>query len=140
MQRETGNRSEALEELKMQISQLKQSKEEIVSRMNQQLDGSKAKMETVMQETESKMHELDERVSKTLELEQEVIDGILDEAKHNIKEMGSDVREDMKSQIAGELKKFEELKTYYSPEKLKERVKEISNHPGPNKKNNTSHT
>lgn len=128
LQKETEERAKALTELREELKEIRSLKEEFKNGLNKEEDRVHQKVKGFIEKAETKINELDERVSKTLELEQEVIDGILDDAKRSIKEIGNEIKQELKEDIQKELKKVDELKNQFSPEKIKERIQEVKEH------------
>lgn len=76
-----------LREYEASVSELRGTKETIIAEMNSELIRAKSNAQSVVDAAEAKIREIDERVSRTLELESNIAQGLLGDAESKIQAM-----------------------------------------------------
>jgi len=100
-------------------------KHQLFSETQTNMKDSRKEVEEFIAKAQSEIKRLDSRVTKTLELESEVIEDVMNEAREKIERVKFENEKDLKAQIAEEIRKFKILQKEIDPVKTKARIAEI---------------
>jgi len=100
-------------------------RQKLFSETHTTLKDSRKEVEEFIAKAQSEIKRLDSRVTKTLELESEVIEDVMNEAREKIERVKFESERDLKAQIAEEIRKFKILQKEIDPDKTKARIAEI---------------
>lgn len=88
--------------LSKRLSELGHLKEQLVSSLNTELIKTKTQNKQLLEEMNAKLSEMDDRINKTLQLENQIVEGLVKEAEQTVQKM---LKEE-----AGELAKINDVK------------------------------
>ena len=100
-------------------------KQQLLSETQTNLKDSKKEVEEFIAKAQSEIKRLDSRVTKTLELESEVIEDVMNEAREKIERVKFESERNLKAEIAEEIRKFKILQKEIDPDKTRAKIAEI---------------
>ena len=109
----------AMKDFEGKIEALENAKKTIMSEATAELIKSKSEMQDFLDNSREKMQEIDERVSRTLELESKIAEGLLKDAEAKIDEMALAKSDELAQRVEKELKSVSALKAEVDPDKIR---------------------
>jgi len=100
-------------------------KKNLLRDVNTTSSESKGEIAEFITKAQTELKRLDNRVTKTLELESEVIEDIMNEAKEKIERVKLDSQRELEEKINVEIREFKQLKKEINPEKVKKQIDDL---------------
>lgn len=100
LEEERKRHKQFMKDYEASMSGLKGSKDAMIAEMNSELIRAKSNAQAVIDTAEAKIKEIDERVSRTLELESSIAEGLMSDAEDKIKEMIDEKSEGVRFELA----------------------------------------
>ncbi|MBN2127729.1 MAG: hypothetical protein JW703_05085, partial [Candidatus Diapherotrites archaeon] len=97
----------------------------LISEMNSELIQSKSKIESQLTEMNQRRKEIDSRIKRTLDLEQKLVEGLMDDAKNKIDKMAEEREQETISLINSRMKELESMQKRFNPDELNVRMNEL---------------
>ncbi|MBI4053464.1 MAG: hypothetical protein HY394_05515 [Candidatus Diapherotrites archaeon] len=116
---------DAVKDFDGKIAALENAKKTIMSEATAELIKSKSEMQDFLDNSREKMQEIDERVSRTLELESKIAEGLLKDAEAKIDEMALAKSDELAQRVEKELKSISALKAEVDPGKIRAELDSI---------------
>ncbi|MFH1588009.1 MAG: hypothetical protein ABIA76_01570 [Candidatus Diapherotrites archaeon] len=114
------------------LDDLNKAKTSLITEMNSELAKEKNKMESFLDETRQKRKEIDERIKRTLDLEQKLVEGLLADAKNKIDKFADEKKNESLAEVRSKekeldakQKEIDSLVNRINPDQLNERMAEL---------------
>jgi len=104
---------------------LNNARNRFIQDMNAEMIKSKSKSEEFFSDSEQRMSEIEARLNKTLELETQIIDGLVKDAEDRIEHMVIEKNEDLENQLKGRLAELDKLAKLIEPQRVDSKLKEL---------------
>ncbi|MFH0955113.1 MAG: hypothetical protein V1777_03330 [Candidatus Micrarchaeota archaeon] len=111
--------------LSEQTQALKKQQKEELAEFNAELLKAQSRFEALISDSKQKLVALEERASKTLELETNIIEGLVADSQSRIEHLTIQKVDELASEVHQSLTEFEALKIQVNPEELMQKVREI---------------
>ena len=118
LEKKKAEQSDSLAEFESKLGELQNTKKQLISEMNSELIKSKSSAQEFIDKSAEKIREIDERVSKTLELESKIAEGFIKDAKDRIDEIVLQKIEALKEEIEREISGLKEIREKVKPESI----------------------
>jgi len=115
----------AVDELDSKLSDLNETKKEMISETNSELITMKSQMQEFLDSAKERMSEIDSRVSKTLELETKIAEGLIQDAEDKLNEIASEKGLELSKKVNASLANLEELEKKLDPEKIQSQLQKM---------------
>ena len=115
----------AMRELDDSLDSVKKTKTTLIMEMNSELIKSKSQAQEFIDKSERHLKEMDERINKTLELEKNIAEGMLQKAEQKIETMTIARADDIIQELQVELNKVKAVEKEVSIETLDEKIKRL---------------
>ncbi len=115
----------AMRELDDSLDSVKKTKTTLIMEMNSELIKSKSQAQDFVDKSERHLKEMDERINKTLELEKNIAEGMLQKAEQKIETMTIARADDIIQELQVELNKVKAVEKEVSIETLDEKIKRL---------------
>jgi hypothetical protein len=106
------------------MGELKTVKDNMISELNSDLIKAKSNIHTVLEDSELKLKEIDERVNKTLELESSIAEGLVGDAETKISGMVDDNSERVRQEADKAVVEVKKIRTEME-QQLKKKMDDI---------------
>ncbi|MEK6972807.1 MAG: hypothetical protein AABW72_02090 [archaeon] len=116
---------EILDDVERKKIELMQVKDRILADMNTELIKSKSEVEEAVGKIESHLQELDQRVERTLSLESEVVEGLVNSTEKKIVEIQNEKRQELTDAVSLEIKRIEEVRAKIDVDKITAKIKQL---------------
>jgi hypothetical protein len=113
----------AMAELASSLESVKKTKSQLIMEMNSELIKSKSQSQEFIERSEKHLKETDERINKTLKLEENISEGLLAKAEQKIEKMTIAKANDIIDELQIELNKIKSIEKEVSIETLDEKIK-----------------
>ena len=114
--------AELLNSINEKLSDLEKTKARLVSSMNAELINSKGKVDSFVQEAQKKLTDLDLRVTKTLELENKIAEGLLKDAENKISAIVDQKTSGIDRKINEKINELNSIQERVDPKKVEEKL------------------
>ncbi len=114
-----------LEKFKMLEEELKELKNSLIKEMNSELIQSKSDAQDFLESSKKRLEELDQRISKTLELQSNIVEGLIKEAEDKVSSIAVQKNTDLENEMKNKLSEMNELIKKLNPEKIDKKLKEF---------------
>lgn len=111
--------------LSEQTDALKKQQKDELAEFNAELLKAQSQFEETIADSKAKLTALEERASKTLELETSIIEGLVSDSQNRIEHLTIEKVDDLTREVRQALTEFEALRVQVNPEELLEKVREI---------------
>lgn len=111
--------------LSEQSQALKKQQKDELAEFNAELLKDQSQFEALISDSKQKLIALEERASKTLELETNIIEGLVADSQSRIEHLTIQKVDELASEVRQSLTEFEALKVQVNPEELMQKVREI---------------
>ncbi len=112
-----------LEEISRVLTEAKKTKSQLLVEMNSELIKSKSQAQEFMDKSEKHMQELDSRINKTLELEKNIAEGMLEEVEQKIENLTMTKANDLLEELEVELNKLKTIEKNINIESVEQKVR-----------------
>jgi len=100
-------------------------KTKLFSEVESSLQESRGDISEFTAKAQAEIKRLDSRVTKTLELESEVIEDVMNEAKEKIERVKLESQRDLEAKINAQIREFQQLQAKIDPVRVKKRIDEL---------------
>ncbi len=107
------------------VKELDEIRSQLISEMNSELIQSKSKIEAQLTELNQRRKEIDSRIKRTLDLEQKLVEGLMDDAKHKIDAIVEEREKQSLALIESKIKEINALEKKFNPDELNQRMNEL---------------
>ncbi|MDO8647232.1 MAG: hypothetical protein Q7R70_02345 [Candidatus Diapherotrites archaeon] len=104
------------------LADLEKTKSRLISSMNAELIMSKSKVEAFVQEAQKKLTDLDLRVTRTLELENKIAEGLMKDAENKISAIVDQKTYGIDKKISDKITELNSIQERVDPRKIEERL------------------
>lgn len=115
----------ALGDVEARIGDIQSTKQKLLQEMSAELIKSKSAAQDFLEQASLKMQEIDERVSKTLELQSHIAEGVIKDARDKIDTLALEKAEEIKKEIDVELKALREMKEKVNPDRINSQLDKL---------------
>lgn len=120
----------ASQALSIKLSELEKAKESLLSSFNSEMIESRSETKKLVEEMNQKLASMDERINKTLQLENQIVEGLVSEAEQRIEQMISEKEQGLSAQEEKLEKHMQErlqeaIPSEFTPEQLRQQMKEL---------------
>ena len=116
-----------IEEIKKELEELQETKKQLVAEMNSELLKSKSKVETFLDASQTKIKDIDKRVSQTLELESNIVETLSKNAEEKLDSasvgLQSRIEERFEERLASQKEKILEIESSLKGLKKKKKTR-----------------
>ncbi len=112
-------------EFESKLEELRTVKQELVTDMNSELIKSKSQAQEFLDNAEKKMGEIDSRVSRTLELESKIAEGLIKDAQDKIDEISLEKSEELSVKVGAAIAELKGIEDQVEPEKIRKLVSRL---------------
>lgn len=115
-------RNDALVQLTAAIDEVRRTKVEMISETNSELIRIKSQTQEFIDAADAHLKEMDDRIAKTLELEKNIAEGMLQEAEQRIDELAMQKAQGLLEEMEVELNKIRAAEKQLSLDTLKQKI------------------
>ncbi|MCX6801273.1 MAG: hypothetical protein NTZ73_03735 [Candidatus Diapherotrites archaeon] len=115
-------RDDALAQLTAAIDEVRRTKVQVISESNSELIRIKSQTQEFIDAADAHLKEMDDRIAKTLELEKNIAEGMLQEAEQRIDELAIQKAEGLIQEMEVELNKIKAAEKQLSLDTLKQKI------------------
>jgi hypothetical protein len=116
---------DSMNSIELKITELDELRSKLISEMNSELIQSKSKIESQLTEMNQRRKEIDSRIKRTLDLEQKLVEGLMDDAKQKIDDLAKERDAQSFTLINAKIKELNALEKKIDPEQLNQRMNEL---------------
>ncbi|MFH1239696.1 MAG: hypothetical protein V1672_00595 [Candidatus Diapherotrites archaeon] len=109
-------------EIESKMSDLQNTKQKLVQDLTADMIRNKSDAQEFLENATSKMQEIDERVSRTLELESNIAEGVVKDANDKIDQLALEKTEQIKAEIDVEMQALRILRDKVNPERINKQL------------------
>lgn len=109
-------------ELQKTLNEAKSTKSQLIIEMNSELIKSKSKAQEFIDTAQDQINEMDQRINKTLELEKNIAEGLVEEAEQKIERMTLQKAEDLISEIEIKLNRLSVIEKEINPSEIQTKI------------------
>ncbi len=114
---------EALKEIEGALSEAKKTKSQLIVEMNSELIKSKSGAQAFLDKAQEQLDALDERINKTLELEKNIAEGLMQEAEQKIESLTITKADDLIEEMEVKLNNLKTIEKNIDPEAIEQKIK-----------------
>ncbi|MFA5357621.1 MAG: hypothetical protein WC308_01740 [archaeon] len=122
LEKTKGERDSALSQLSSAIEEVRRTKGEMISETNSELIRIKSQTQEFIDSADAHLKEMDDRIAKTLELEKNIAEGMLQEAEQRIDELAMQKAQGLLEEMEVELNKIRAAEKQLSLDTLKQKI------------------
>lgn len=122
LERTKSGRDDALAQLSAAIEEVKRTKAGMISETNSELIKIKSQTQEFIDSADAHLKEMDDRIAKTLELEKNIAEGMLQEAEQRIDELAMQKAQGLLDEMEVELNKIRAAEKQLSLDTLKQKI------------------
>ncbi|NMA44776.1 MAG: hypothetical protein GX950_03135 [Candidatus Diapherotrites archaeon] len=112
-----------LEQIKQMLEEARRTKAQLLVEMNSELIKSKSQAQAFLDNAGKQLKDLDERVNRTLELQKNIADGMIEQAERKIETLTLQKTDDLVDDLEIRLNKLKVIETEINPDLLVQKVK-----------------
>jgi hypothetical protein len=112
----------ALQQITQALEDAKKTKSQLIVEMNSELIKAKSQAQAFLDSANTHLVQMDERVNKTLELEKNIADGMLQEAQQKIENLAIQRADELIANLEVELNRLQSISKNLSPETLEQKI------------------
>jgi hypothetical protein len=119
-------------QINSKLEDLNKTKTDLITEMNAELAKEKNKLASFLEESKQRRKEIDERIKRTLDLEQKLVEGLLADAKNKIDKFADEKKNEALAEVKAKEKELDArqreiqaLVNRVNPEQLNERMAEL---------------
>lgn len=109
----------AKEVLENKLSELDRLREQLVSSLNTELIKSKSQNKQLIEEMNAKLSEMDDRINKTLQLENQIVEGLVKEAEQRVQKMLKDEASELAEINDSKIEELKKIRTDFDDNQKK---------------------
>ena len=110
MEEERKRSKQSMKDYEDSMSQFRKTKDSLLAEMNVEIIKTKSNAQTAIDQAEEKIKEIDKRISKTLELQSSIAEGLLRDSEDKIGSMIDEKSEPVKAELAKLLQNIKKIK------------------------------
>ncbi len=115
----------ALAEITLALSEAKKTKAQLIIEVNSEMIKTKSQAQSFIDSASLQIQQMDERVNKTLELEKNIAEGMLNQAEQKIEQLTINRADELISKMEVELNNLQSASKKISPELLDQKIQVI---------------
>jgi hypothetical protein len=115
----------SLAEITLALSEAKKTKAQLIVEVNSEMIKTKSQAQSFIDSASLQIQQMDERVNKTLELEKNIAEGMLNQAEQKIEQLTISRADELISKMEVELNKLQSASKKISPELLDQKIQTI---------------
>ncbi len=112
----------SIAQISLALEEVRKTKAQIVVEMNSELIKSKSSAQAFIDSASAHMSQMDERINKTLELEKNIAEGMLNQAEQRIEQLTVQRADELIAQLQVELNRLQAVSKKISPESLEQKI------------------
>ncbi len=112
----------SLSQVTIALEEVKRTKAQIVVEMNSELIKSKSSAQAFIDSASAHLSQMDARINKTLELEKNIAEGMLNQAEQRIEQLTIQRADELIAQMQVELNRLQSVSKKISPEALEQKI------------------
>ncbi|HNV01419.1 MAG TPA: hypothetical protein PKK60_03255 [archaeon] len=113
----------SLEQIKQMLEEARRTKAQLLVEMNSELIKSKSQAQAFLDNADKHLRELDERVNRTLELQKNIADGMIQQAEQKIESLTLQKTDELVNDLEVRLNKLKIIESEVDPELLIQKIK-----------------
>jgi len=110
------------DEIESKMTDLQTTKQKLVQDLTAEMITNKSNAQEFLENATSKMQEIDERVSRTLELESNIAEGVVKDANDKIDALALEKTEQIKAEVDVEMRALRVLRDKVNPERINKQL------------------
>lgn len=122
MEQSKEDQQKLLEEIKKTLDDSKKLKSQLIVEMNSELIKSKSKAQEFIDKAEFQIKEMDDRINKSLELEKNIAEGLVEEAEQKIEKMTLQKADDLIDKLEIKLNNLSSLEKNINIEEIQTKI------------------
>ncbi len=107
------------ESLARRLKEVDEVKQDLVASLNSELIKSKTESKAFVEEMNQKLSRMDDRINKTLELENQIVEGLVKDAEQRVEKMMEDKSGEVSKTAAAKIDELKEMKASFESEQQK---------------------
>lgn len=112
----------ALQQIQQTLEDAKKVKVQLVVEMNSELIKSKASAQAFIEQSDKHMKDLDDRINRTLELEKNIAEGMLQQAEQKIESLTMQKADELVEELEVKLNKLKSIESELNPEIIQQKI------------------
>ncbi|PIU21469.1 MAG: hypothetical protein COT15_02110 [Candidatus Diapherotrites archaeon CG08_land_8_20_14_0_20_34_12] len=116
---------EIIQDMEKKKIELMRVKDKILTEMNTELIKSKSGVEDSIGKIDEHIQELETKVERTLALESQVVEGLVNSTEKRIDEIQNEKREELSQAVSAELRRIEETRAKIDVDKITAKIKQL---------------
>ncbi len=113
----------SLEQIKQMLEEARRVKAQLLVEMNSELIKSKSQAQAFLDNADKHLKDLDERINRTLELQRNIADGMIQQAEQKIESLTLQKTDELVNDLEVRLNKLKVVESEVNPEILMQKVK-----------------
>lgn len=115
----------SLDQIKQMLEEARRTKAQLLVEMNSELIKSKSQAQAFLDNADKHLRELDERVNRTLELQKNIADGMIEQAEQKIEELTLQKTDELVEDLEVRLNRLKVIETEINPDLLVQKIKTL---------------
>ena len=107
------------------LKELEKTKSRLISEMNSELISAKSQVEEFITDAETKRHEIDARINRTLELESKITEGLLKDAEQKIENLSIEKSDELDKEVHKKIVQLDDMIKQVNPEGIQRKINEL---------------
>lgn len=113
----------SLEQIKQMLEEARRTKAQLLVEMNSELIKSKSQAQAFLDNADKHLHELDNRVNRTLELQKNIADGMIEQAEQKIETLTLQKTGELVEDLEVRLNRLKVIESEINPDLLVQKIK-----------------